>query len=107
MLRKAGQLIKANPIPSALVGTGSILGLLGALRSLSKPEQEVVLEAAAEAEASGVETAVTGLGGTGLMAAGAMLAMMEDDDDLDIVIDRPIDLSVYGSQDVTPTLIRR
>ena len=72
MLRKAGQLIKANPIPSALVGTGSILGLLGALRSLSKPEQEVVLEAAAEAEAeaSGVVTVVTGLGGTGLMAGG-------------------------------------
>jgi len=69
-LRKAGQLIKANPIPSALVGTGSILGLLGALRSLSKPEQEVVPEAAAEAKASGVVTVVTGLGGTGLMAGG-------------------------------------
>jgi len=63
--------MRKYPITSGtLVGGGSILGLVGVLKSLSKPEQEAVVEAAAEAEASGVVTAVTGLGGTGLMAGG-------------------------------------
>ena len=63
--------MRKYPITSGtLVGGGSILGLVGVLKSLSKPEQEAVVEAAAEAEASGVVTAVTGLGGTGLMASG-------------------------------------
>ena len=61
--------MRKYPITSGtLVGGGSILGLVGVLKSLSKPEQEAVVDAAAEA--SGVVTAVTGLGGTGLMASG-------------------------------------
>ena len=37
--RKAGQVIRNNPMPVALVGGGSALGVADVLQSLSKPEQ--------------------------------------------------------------------
>ena len=51
MFRKAADKMRAHPITStALVGGGSILGLVGVLKSLSKPEQEAVIDAAIMAE---------------------------------------------------------
>ena len=73
-IRKAGELIKANPIPTALVGGGSILGIAGLLQALSPREREVLIQDAIVAEESG-EAGALGVG-SGAMISAAALAYM-------------------------------
>lgn len=85
MFRKVGQrlndvggYIKEHRGISALIGGGSILGTVGILQALSKPEQEVLLDAAVEAEQGGGGE-VAGVSSTTLLAAAAIQSIMDDD----------------------------
>ena len=85
--RKAGQGLNRmtdylynHPGKAALVGGGSILGTIGILRSLSKPEQEAVLDAAIAAEQEGGGE-VAGLSGGSLIGAAVILGMMDEDNE--------------------------
>ena len=82
MIGKAGDLMRKYPITSTtLGGGGSILGLIWALKSLSKPEQDAVLDAAA-AEEEGSDATAYGLSSGSLLGAAAILAVMDQDEDL-------------------------
>ena len=82
MFRKAADKMRAHPITStALVGGGSILGLVGALKSLSKPEQEEVIDAALIAQED-EGTDVLGLSSASLLSAAVVLGMMDEDADI-------------------------
>ena len=75
--------MRKYPITSGtLVGGGSILGFVGVLKSLSKPEQEAVVDAAiaAEEESSGADA--YGLSSGSLLGAAVILGMMDEDEDL-------------------------
>lgn len=73
-IRKAGELMKANPIPTALVGGSSILGIAGVLQALSPNEREVLIEDAIMAEEQGGGTAL-GVSSGALMSAAALAYM--------------------------------
>ena len=83
MFRKAAQKMREYPITSAtLVGGGTILGLAGILKGMSKSEQEAVIDAAVAAE----EEEKTGAGALGLssgslLGAAVILGMMDDEDE--------------------------
>lgn len=80
-IRKAGQYLKEHPVQTALIGGGSILGSLGLLRSLTKPEMDYVIGEAIAQEQDGTKDAL-GLGSTGLLSAALILGLSEEDEDL-------------------------
>ena len=82
MIRKAGELIKAHPMTTALVGGGSILGIAGTLKALSKPEQDAVVDAAIAAEQDKGDGTVLGVSSASLLAAAALVGMTDGDEDL-------------------------
>ena len=83
MSRKAADKMRAHPITStALVGGGSILGLVGVLKSLSKPEQEAVIDAAIMAEQEEDDATAYGLSSASLLSAAVVMGMMDEDDEI-------------------------
>ena len=85
--RKAGEglsqitdYLYEHPGKAALVGGGSILGTIGILQSLSKPEQDAVLDAAIAAEQEGGGE-VAGISGGSLLDAAVILGMMDEDNE--------------------------
>lgn len=74
--------MKAHPVTTTLVGGGSILGILGTLKALSKPEQDAVVDAAIAAEQEGGDGTVLGVSSASLLAAAALTGMFEEDEDL-------------------------
>ena len=83
MIRKAADKMRAHPITStALVGGGSILGLVGVLKSLSKPEQEAVIDAAVAAEQDEGDATAYGLSSGRLLSTAVVLGMMDKNKDV-------------------------
>ena len=83
MFRKAADKMRAHPItPTALVGGGSILGLVGVLKSLSKPEQGAVIDAAIMAEQEEGDATAYGLSSASLLSAAVVMGMMDEDDEI-------------------------
>ena len=83
MFRKASDKMRAYPITStALVSGGSILGLLGVLKSLSKPEQEAVIDTAGAAEQGEGDATAYGLSSGSLHSTTVVHGMMDKDKDL-------------------------
>ena len=80
VLNSAGDYVKEHPRQAVLFGGGSILGTIGILKALTKPERDAVLDAAVVAEQENDDTKF-GLSSTGLIAAGVILGMIEDDED--------------------------
>ena len=75
--------MRAHPITStALVGGGSTLGLVGVLKSLSKPEQEAVIDAAIMAEQKEGGATAYGLSSASLLSAAVVMGMMNEDDEI-------------------------
>jgi hypothetical protein len=86
--RKAGEglsqvtdYLYEHPGKAALVSGGSILGTVGILQALDKPQQEAVVDAAIAAEQDGGGE-VAGISGSTLLGAAVVLSMMDEDDDL-------------------------
>ena len=83
MSRKAADKMRAHPITStALVGGGSILGLVGVLKSLSKPEQEAVIDAAIMAEQEESDVTAYGLSRASFLSSAVVMGMMDEDDEI-------------------------
>ena len=83
MIRKAADKMRAHPITStALVGGGSILGLVGVLKSLSKPQQEAVIDAAVPAEQDEGDATAYDLSSGRMLSTAVVLGMIDEDEDL-------------------------
>ena len=67
---------------AGLAAAGGVLGAAGVLRKLNQDEQELVLDAAVEAESQGGGQ-VLGMSSGTLIGAAAVLAIMENDEDED------------------------
>lgn len=88
--RKAGQVIANNPVPVALVGGGSALGIAGVLQSMSPQDQDAVIgEAIAQENEGGGE--VLGMSSASLLAGAAILGVIGMEDDIGGAI-TPLDL---------------
>ena len=80
MFRKAVDKMRANSITSkALVGGGSILGLVGVFKSPSKPEQEAVIDIAVATEQGDSETTAYDLSSGSLVSAIFVLGIIDED----------------------------
>ena len=73
----------AHPITAtALVGGGSIPGLVGVLQSLIKPEQEAVIDAAIMAEQEESDATAYGLSRASSLSSAVVMGMMDEDDEI-------------------------
>ena len=80
--RKAGSYLNNHRMIAGLAAAGGVLGAAGVLRKLNQDEQELVLDAAVEAESQGGGL-VLGMGSGTLITAAAVLAITENEEDED------------------------
>ena len=91
-LRKAGSIMRNNPVKSALIGGGSVLGLTGILQAVSEPERATLIDQAIRAEEEMGGGQVAGVSSAALLAAAGLLGVTGFDDEL------PLNYSVSTSR---------
>ena len=82
-----------------LAAAGGVLGAAGVLKKLNQDEQELVLDAAVEAESQGGGQ-VLGMSSATLIGAAAVLAIMENEEDEDRATARGVNAADDMASDV-------